>query len=445
MIVFPNDVFGRLPFFLSLGVWVFFFFSGSLPVHPVILRVLAEEENTIFYGPPEDTVLVVVLLDSEGEILTGVEVFLKFDPRIFQALDSNPASGFQPAEAGLLLKELLADTLIVHSDSLALVHYAEADLTGQAVSGSLFTVPLIVVGRISGTSKIEVYRDSSSRFFSAYTIPTLEGRTFELDKVGALVFQDLPPVLSLPTGLKVEEDGVLSLYLDSLATDVESSSNLLGWRVNGPDSLLEVVLTKDRNSSLAVLTPVNNFNGSIPILFEVVDPSGGKAISETSLLVLPVNDPPHIFSDLIPDTLLLSKRTYKVSLEGAGKDLDNHMDSLVWNVEVEGSVKVRFEAKNTINIFARVDWTGREILRLKLTDSSGASDTDSILVYRDLPIEELPGDFNGDGLIDFSDFLAFVKVYGKKDASVDFDLDGNSQVDFFDFLIFSENFGRTSL
>ena len=102
MIVFPNDVFGRLPFFLSLGVWVFFFFSGSLPVHPVILRVLAEEENTIFYGPPEDTVLVVVLLDSEGEILTGVEVFLKFDPRIFQALDSNPASGFQPAEAGLL-------------------------------------------------------------------------------------------------------------------------------------------------------------------------------------------------------------------------------------------------------------------------------------------------------------------------------------------------------
>ena len=50
-------------------------------------------------------------------------------------------------------------------------------------------------------------------------------------------------------------------------------------------------------------------------------------------------------------------------------------------------------------------------------------------------------DFNGSGTVDFADFLSFVSVFGKADAT--FDLDGSNQVDFGDFLIFVQSFGKS--
>ena len=49
-------------------------------------------------------------------------------------------------------------------------------------------------------------------------------------------------------------------------------------------------------------------------------------------------------------------------------------------------------------------------------------------------------DFNGNGAVDFSDFLAFVSAFGA--ANPTFDLDGNGRVDFNDFLIFAQSFGK---
>ncbi len=52
----------------------------------------------------------------------------------------------------------------------------------------------------------------------------------------------------------------------------------------------------------------------------------------------------------------------------------------------------------------------------------------------------LPGDFSGDGEVDFSDFFMFADGFGSKDAR--YDLDGSGEVDFSDFFIFADNFGR---
>ena len=49
-------------------------------------------------------------------------------------------------------------------------------------------------------------------------------------------------------------------------------------------------------------------------------------------------------------------------------------------------------------------------------------------------------DFNGDCVVDFSDFLAFASAFGKIESDVRFDLDGNGSVDFPDFLIFVSAF-----
>jgi hypothetical protein len=50
-------------------------------------------------------------------------------------------------------------------------------------------------------------------------------------------------------------------------------------------------------------------------------------------------------------------------------------------------------------------------------------------------------DFNGSGVVDFPDFLAFVQVFGTANAT--FDLNGSGLVDFVDFLTFAQNFGKS--
>ena len=47
-------------------------------------------------------------------------------------------------------------------------------------------------------------------------------------------------------------------------------------------------------------------------------------------------------------------------------------------------------------------------------------------------------DFNGDGQIDFVDFLEFARAYGSEEAR--FDLDNSGRVDFADFLRFVQDF-----
>ncbi|MCE2435422.1 MAG: hypothetical protein J4F29_21265 [Candidatus Latescibacteria bacterium] len=55
------------------------------------------------------------------------------------------------------------------------------------------------------------------------------------------------------------------------------------------------------------------------------------------------------------------------------------------------------------------------------------------------------GDFNGDGCIGFSDFLAFASHYGLREGqtryNARYDLDGDKSIGFGDFLIFAANFG----
>lgn len=58
----------------------------------------------------------------------------------------------------------------------------------------------------------------------------------------------------------------------------------------------------------------------------------------------------------------------------------------------------------------------------------------------------LPGDFNGDGLVNFDDFFLFAAAFGKPGtgANAKFDLDGEGNIGFGDFFIFAANFGKTA-
>ncbi len=75
---------------------------------------------------------------------------------------------------------------------------------------------------------------------------------------------------------------------------------------------------------------------------------------------------------------------------------------------------------------------------VSVTVSSPSSDGDAS--------SEPSPDFNGDGVVNFDDFVAFAKRFGAVEGAPNydakFDLDGNKQIEFSDFVIFAKNFGR---
>ena len=64
----------------------------------------------------------------------------------------------------------------------------------------------------------------------------------------------------------------------------------------------------------------------------------------------------------------------------------------------------------------------------------------------DPPEPGTSADFNGDGAVDFSDFISFAQNFGRSegDANFDarFDLTGDGSVDFSDFIAFAQQFGQ---
>ena len=57
------------------------------------------------------------------------------------------------------------------------------------------------------------------------------------------------------------------------------------------------------------------------------------------------------------------------------------------------------------------------------------------------------GDLDGDGDVDFSDFLLFVSAFGTIEGGIGYnpeaDLDGDGVIEFPDFLIFASAFGKS--
>lgn len=99
---------------------------------------------------------------------------------------------------------------------------------------------------------------------------------------------------------------------------------------------------------------------------------------------------------------------------------------------------VRGLAMNALSQHAPPDDPVRIVITFAKATDTGTPGTPSML----------PGDFDGNGAVDFQDFLLFVAQFGKSSSDDGFDarmdLDGNGAVDFQDFLRFVAAFGSKS-
>jgi hypothetical protein len=404
------------------------------------VRVLTASGDTAFYAEPGDTVRAEVHVDSGDESLTGLELFLGVDARTFQVLDTSEEAGVQPAEAAGMLGDVLLNALLEPADTLDVIHFAETDLSGKPVAGALLAFRLRVLDRYSGRLPIGAYRDTSSRQLSRFSVPNVAGVTQELTGIAPLFFADLPPELTLPDSLLTDEDTALSVALDPFVTD-ETPSALLAWEVASPDSLAAAAVSDARVLSVV---PVKDYHGALTVTLVAVDAAGGRTEAALAVRVLPVNDPPRVVADVLPDTVLLEDRSLSLTLSGAAVDVDNGAEQLTWSGRGSDSVSVAVSGAQAV-FSAPSRWTGAQDVLLTVADLSGASDTLSVTVVRNTEVPGLTGDFDGNDRVEFADFLAFAPHYGAQsgEAGFDavFDLNADLRIDFLDFLAFAKVYG----
>ena len=384
--------------------------------------------DSVFFAGLLDTVLVDVSVDSEGELITGVELFLSYDPTLFIPIDTDATlSGNQPASSAGVLGQVFADSILIGSASEAFIHYAEVDLTGQMVSDVVMTVQFLQIGLVSGISPIRVSDNAS--FPSLYTPLVRDGESIPIPASAQIVFEDLPPTLSGISEFRIEEDGGPAFLAADLATDRESGSELLTFSVVMSNTSAGAMIEGD---SLRFST-AENFAGVLNGQLTVTDPAGGEDSRDIVLNVAALNDPPVIKTSTLADTVSVGGDP--VVIELIGGDVDDDAESLLrFALEASDSLDAGVEG-TILTLTAVKGWKGSVLLSIQLADPGGLVDLHSIRVVG----TSIPGDFDGNDLVDFADFLMFADAFGGTSAK--FDLDGSGLVDFGDFLIFVGNFG----
>ena len=100
---------------------------------------------------------------------------------------------------------------------------------------------------------------------------------------------------------------------------------------------------------------------------------------------------------------------------------------------------VRFRAT------AAFSGTAIRLVRAELS-RSGQFETVTLNTSVELQLQVLTSDFNGDGVVNFADFLAFAGQFGTRQGDgryeAQYDLDSDGAIGFGDFLIFSSSFGK---
>ena len=405
-------------------------FASTL--HAFELSLQTSSGDTLFFASAGDTVTVELHVDSEGESLIGVEVFLSFDHRLFEPLDASPDVGLQPVLSAGGLAGVFADSVISVTDSVSVIHYAEVDLGGVALSGLFASIDFAVLGARSGRTPFSVVIDSLNDLRSQYAVLNQDGLSIDVPDPGDLVFEDTPPRFTAIPDYFIVEDHPFTLEMTALAVDDQTGAGSLTWEATTEVEGVGVEIT----GSLLSLTTPENFNGPVVFTLVAIDPSGARAEGAATMTVTPENDPPQIDRDALPGTLEIGSEP--IAFEVFAEDVEDPVAQLTLAVLAGDPVMVTIEG-GVVTVSVPGGWDGTATVSVQISDTEGAID-EAVISVLGQPIVFAVGDFNRDGAVDFGDFLLFAAAFSLPNPT--YDLDGGGFVDFADLVIFASSFAN---
>lgn len=237
--------------------------------------------------------------------------------------------------------------------------------------------------------------------------------------------------------LSIVNDGRSSLTVGTATTDIDDLRVALPGQTVSENDTVKVVLTFSPSSD-------GLLKGSITI-------ATPGAISDEVLIPVNITVLPQLRPRLttIIESVSLGEvetgrsGTYFVALRNEGSaELIVGIDGTSEGIASSGETTIAPGETGRINyqIDLEVDGPYSGTLILNTNDPNRPQLTIPVVATGiTIPVEPR-ADFNGNGVVDFADFLIFAGVFGAADSSVD--LDGSGIVDFGDFLIFAQSFGK---
>lgn len=206
------------------------------------------------------------------------------------------------------------------------------------------------------------------------------------------------PRLSL-TDFQFCEDETLTVQLDNFVEDVDTPDSLLSWNISyegataiSPISEFHHALDTERRT-LQFWGDLNFFVDSVSVFYSVTDDSGLTLQDNRLVMITPINDPP-----VVPNLLTYTNHQFEdvifnidvSQFIGEISDVETPFNLLGFNLlSSEDILVTKVPESNQFTLQCRADWSGRDTLKLDVSDDS-CTVTTYIPIYiqsvNDLPV-----------------------------------------------------------
>ena len=310
--------------------------AGSTSAVTISLRD-SRSKNSTFKTEIGEQFQVDILVEPEGESIAGFAVFLSFDNRFLEIVDSDSEKArIQPVKISQEVPENWGifdnDT---HADPGNDIDLFQIDYVHTSIGGGDLITDSTVIGQITFKPKLAI--SSTSIVFD---VDVSVSRITEVTVVNAeknqqqVAFSNMSSaVISIGGGpiltktflpIRVLLGKSESFNLNDYVTDSNDSNDALTWSAEGDHIAVEI----NQSTHLATLSVSNEFVGETEVLFTVRDPKGNSA---SGMLPVTVVSSPKI----LPFPKINSRvgKTKSISLSQYVVDLDSpDLKGLSWEI-----------------------------------------------------------------------------------------------------------------
>jgi len=394
-----------------------------------------------------DTIRVALFVSPEQDPIRGVEVFLGFDNTRLQTLGVDG-----PFERIGLTKgvDLQVNEIEGVGSADASAHISVFFPEEQKLADTLVVVEFVPIEEIQEQARIRVLSENplrKSNFLSPANF------SFGIHATNVLTLANSSPTVTPLSVIAFEEDTELTIDLTGLAFDLETAELDLAWHFEDNDSLFAFQVETVAGALSARITPPENAFG-VFALPAIVSDAGGA--SDTVVLILdikPTNDPPEVPVYIGPDD---NNEELGSSVELTWSGMDREGDALTFEVHLgTTTTNIPIVANNLTNGSFLVEGlvaSKTYFWMIVAADASGARTPGPIRRFSTASDVTLKpkikfGDFDGNFIIEFSDFVVFANTFNTSTGDTAFDeradFDSSGTIDFSDFISFTQVFGTT--
>ena len=314
-----------------------------------------------------------VVVDTEGEDLTGYTFFISFDADVLRPVRQASGENEGPFVAGGFLDGIVLLNQIEEIDGEFLLGYVEASGSGvprQGVKGQgvAARLELEVLRRPPGdTVSIRIGDRGHDRFshYLGIARPGTELR-FKAPLGEALVRVTGFRILPLPDLRLIEREAQVVFNLDDFVEQV-------GAEVFWTHSVLSEIPTQINPETHAVtMSPLAGLHGERRMVFTALEQNEGLTAADT--IDIEVLSTPRI--DAFQDRVVFEEDgiNQDLDLDAFVSDLDDERESLIWSqIGNSGNVKVEISSGRIAIFSATPDWFGEEQVQFKVEDGDGLS------------------------------------------------------------------------